>query len=118
MNMEKINLNGKEYVLAGEQTQENLPKGAYVIVRTYSAGVFCGYLVQQKEKEVVLSEARNIYVWNGALCLSDIASKGLNPEGSKLSNTVRLLTLFEVITVLYCNDFVEKQLKEVEPWKI
>ena len=35
----------------------------YVIVRTYSAGVFAGTLESRKGKEVVLSAARRLWYW-------------------------------------------------------
>ena len=45
----------------------------YVIVRTYSAGVFAGYLISQKGKEVTLTDARRIWFWSGAASLSQLA---------------------------------------------
>lgn len=42
----------------------------YVIVRTYSAGVFAGNLVSRNGREVVLSDARRLWYWAGAASLS------------------------------------------------
>lgn len=39
----------------------------YVIVRTYSAGVFAGYLDSKNGKEVVLLDARRLWYWSGEL---------------------------------------------------
>jgi hypothetical protein len=36
-------------------------KGKYVIVRTYSAGVFAGNLQSRDGKEVVLTDARRLW---------------------------------------------------------
>ena len=40
-------------------------KMKYVIVRTYSAGVFAGELESRNGQEVVLRNARRIYYWSG-----------------------------------------------------
>ena len=45
----------------------------YVIVRTYSAGVFAGYLESRKGKEAVLLNSRRIWYWDGANSLSQLA---------------------------------------------
>lgn len=44
-----------------------MSKKKYVIARTYSAGVFAGFLESRKGQEVVLSTARRIYYWRGGL---------------------------------------------------
>ena len=41
-------------------------KRKYVIVRTYSAGVFAGDLESRNGQEVVLTNARRIWYWKGA----------------------------------------------------
>ena len=48
----------------------------YVIVRTYSAGVFAGNLESKQKDEVVLSNARRIWYWDGAATLSQLAMEG------------------------------------------
>ena len=37
----------------------------YVSVRTYSAGVFAGELVSRKGQEVVMANARRLWMWSG-----------------------------------------------------
>ena len=48
----------------------------YVIVRTYSAGVFAGVFESRKGQEVVLTDARRIWYWKGAASLSQLAMEG------------------------------------------
>lgn len=48
----------------------------YVIVRTYSAGVFAGELESRTGQEVVLRNARRIWYWSGAASLSQLAMEG------------------------------------------
>lgn len=38
-----------------------MKKRKYVIVRTYSAGVFAGFLESRKAREVVLTKARRLW---------------------------------------------------------
>ena len=41
----------------------------FVLVRTYSAGVFAGFLAKRKGKEAELENARRIWYWDGAAVL-------------------------------------------------
>ena len=50
--------------------------GKYVIVRTYSAGVFYGLLQSREGKEAVIKNARRIWRWAGAASLSQLAQSG------------------------------------------
>ena len=58
--------------------------GKQVIVRTYSAGVHFGTLASRDGKEVILTNARRIWYWEGAFTLSAIAISGVSVT-SKLS---------------------------------
>jgi hypothetical protein len=74
----------------------------YVIVRTYSAGVHCGELVERNGKEVLLANARRIWSWEGAASLSEIAVRGAG-AGSKLPVPVASIVLTEAIEVTTCS---------------
>src|SRR5262245_23089520 len=67
-----------------------------VLVRTYSAGVHFGTLVERTGKEVVLSNARRIWRWSGANTLHEIATAGVG-KGSRVSEPVDSITLTEAI---------------------
>jgi len=83
--------------------------GKYVIVRTYSAGVFAGYLVSKDNKEVELREARRLWSWAGAASLSQLAQDGTSaPELCKFPVAVDQVILTEVIEI----DSVTNQAKE------
>lgn len=75
--------------------------GEYVIVRTYSAGVHFGKLESREGKEVVLSDARRIWYWEGAFTLSAVATNGANTK-SKLSLAVAEILLTEAIEIILC----------------
>ncbi len=85
-------------------------KTKYVVVRTYSAGVHVGELVDRKEKEVTLANARRIWSWKGPQTLSDIAVSGVGP-GSKVSAVVPEITLTEAIEVITCAEAGEASLR-------
>lgn len=56
--------------------------GTRVLIRTYSAGVHFGTLIERNGQEVHLKEARRLWSWQGALSLSEIAAKGCALMGS------------------------------------
>ena len=92
---------------------ENKP---YVIVRTYSAGVFAGILERRNGKEVELSDARRIRYWEGAASLSELAVKGTSkPDKCKLPAPVKV-TLTEAIEILQTTAAAEKSIREVPTW--
>ena len=90
----------------------------YVIVRTYSAGVFAGNIKSRKGKEVVLENARRIWYWSGAASLSQLAMEGTKePEKCKFPCEVREVILTEAIEILSVTTAAEKSIKGVQVWK-
>ncbi|MBU6431611.1 hypothetical protein KGQ29_04565 [Patescibacteria group bacterium] len=76
--------------------------GKKVLVRAGSAGVHYGTLVERDGQELLLSNAKRIWSWKGALSLSEIASSGLNVKESKISvavDEIILTTAVEVILI-------------------
>jgi len=64
--------------------------GKYVIIRTYSAGVWFGILDQKSGREVILKEARRMYEFWCAkgISLSSVALYGLNQDKSRICASV------------------------------
>lgn len=90
----------------------------YVIVRTYSAGVFAGELVSRKGQEVVLQNARRIWYWTGAASLSQLAMEGTSsPSTCKFPCEVSRVELLQAIEILDVTDAARKSIKEVPVWK-
>ena len=60
--------------------------GKYCIVRTYSAGVWAGYVTKKSGNEVIVSSARRLYRWKAAssISLSAVAMAGINRSESKI----------------------------------
>ena len=95
-----------------------MAKGKYVIVRTYSAGVFAGYLVSRKGQEVVLNDARRIWYWDGANSLSQLAMEGTKkPDTCKFPIAIKEITLTQAIEIINCTKEAEKSIQGVKVWK-
>lgn len=90
----------------------------YVIVRTYSAGVFAGELESKDGKEVTLRNARRIWYWSGAASLSQLAMEGTSdPKGCKFPCEVDRVTLTEAIEILDVTDRARESIVGVPIWK-
>ena len=89
----------------------------YVIVRTYSAGVFAGTLESRDGKEVVLSNARRLWYWVGAASLSQLAVSGTtNPTACKFPAAVPSVTLTEAIEILDVTPGGRASIEAVKVW--
>ena len=86
----EIEVNGIVYVPKDSQKQaESLDGMPYVIVRTYSAGVFAGFLESKNGQEGVIRKARRIWYWSGAASLSQLAMSGTSdPDNCKFPEIV------------------------------
>ncbi len=109
----------KEIIIDGVKYTPNAEVSKdYVIVRTYSAGVFAGNLVEKNGKEVVLKNARRLWYWDGAATLSQLAMEGVKkPDKCKFPCEVTTITLTEAIEIIPCTDEAIKSIKGVGIWK-
>jgi len=93
-------------------------KKKYVIARTYSAGVFAGYLESRKGQEVVLTKARRLWYWKGAASLSQLAIDGVSsPRECKFPEAVSRVELLQTVEILDVTEKARKCIELVEPWK-
>lgn len=107
-----ITVNGEKYVRV---STDEMP---YVIVRTYSAGVFAGYLKSRRGKEGNLLQARRLWSWAGAATLSQLAMEGTSkPKQCKFPCEVEEVLLTEVIEVLKVTEKAKASIAEVPIWK-
>jgi len=89
----------------------------YVIVRTYSAGVFAGFLFRENGKEVVLKNSRRLWYWKGAASLSQLAVDGVSkPEECKFPIEMPENTLKEVIEIIPITEKAKKSIESVPIW--
>lgn len=90
----------------------------YVIVRTYSAGVFAGELESRNGQEVVLRNARRIWYWAGAASLSQLAMEGTSkPLECKFPCEVDRVELLQAIEILDVTQNAKESIKGVPVWK-
>ena len=116
--MEKINVNGQEYVLASSYMQEakdtsGLP---YVIIRSYSSGVHAGYLSFESKdsRKVKLVNSRRLYHWDGAFTCTDLAIQGVqNPENCKFAQVLPMITIMEVCEIIPATEVARASIEEV-----
>jgi hypothetical protein len=93
-------------------------KEPYVIVRTYSAGVFAGNLTARNGQEVTLENARRLWYWSGAASLSQLAVDGTSkPKDCKFPCEVPSIQLLQAIEILSVTAEAESSIKEVPIWK-
>lgn len=86
--------------------------GKKVIIRTYSAGVFFGEIVEKSGNEVILKNARRLYYWktnNDGISLSEVANSGLD-DCSKVCQATSLHWL-EAIEIIICS---QESIKSIE----
>lgn len=75
--------------------------GEFVIVRTHSAGVHMGTLVEQSGTATLLHDARRLWRWSGAFTLNEAAVHGVG-EDSRISEPVARILLTQAIEVIPC----------------
>ena len=85
--------------------------GKNVIIRTYSAGVWCGTLSQKSGNEVILTNARRLWRWWAAesISLSGVANFGIIEDKSQIAPKVEGVWL-EAIEIIPTTDKAEKSI--------
>lgn len=88
------------------------------IVRCDRAGVFYGEIVSRNGQEVEMKDARNIWYWDGAATVMQLAAEGVSkPKTCKFSVPVESLVLLEAIQIIPCTDKAVESLDAVKPWR-
>jgi len=118
MKKKEITIDGQVYVpkdSAAEQ-RDGMP---YVMIRTYSAGVHCGYMKSREGKEVVLLDSIRIWKWAGAASLSQLSMEGTTDSGNcKFGMPITTsLTLTEAIEVIEMTEAAKQSIQNVKSWK-
>ncbi len=87
-----------------------MKKNAFVIVRTYAAGVHVGTLVSNDAKKVVLKDARRVWRWRGANTLHELSQKGAEQDWTRISEPVAEIVLLDAIEIILCSKDAQKNL--------
>jgi len=117
---ESIMIDDVKYVRADAVSQqaEQLDGLKYVIVRTYSAGVFAGYIESRNGQEVVMKKARRLWYWDGAASLSQLAVEGVKkPQNCKFPCEVEKIELLNAIEIIDCTEVARKCIQGVKVWQ-
>lgn len=116
MKSETIKIDDVEYVRK-DSVAESFDGMPYCIVRTYSAGVFAGYVKSQEGKEVVILQARRLWYWDGAATLSQLAVDGVSkPQNCKFPVEVQSLKVLEAVEIISCTEKAKKSIARVSIW--
>ena len=118
-NITEVTINGVTYVR--KDTITNAPAVVdgleYAVVRTYSAGVFAGYVEKEDGEEVTLRNARRIWFWAGAATLSELANEGTSkPKECKFPAAVPTVRLKNAIEVIPASEKARKSIESVAVW--
>ena len=90
----------------------------FYIIRATEAGVFFGHIKERNGSEVVLTDCRRIWYWNGAASISQLAVEGVSqPRTCKFSVAVPEMTVLNVIEIIPCTDQAVKSISEVAVWR-
>lgn len=89
----------------------------YCMVRTKSAGVFAGTVMEREGMEVTLIDARRIWYWDGSSSLSELATLGTSkPNNCKFPAPVPEILLTEVIEIIPMTEVAIKSIESVPVW--
>ena len=120
MKPETLMIDDQKYVRADMVNQSAETKNGmkYCIIRTYSAGVFAGYLESRNGQEAVIRDSRGIWYWDGACGLSQLAVDGTSkPENCKFTVVVDRREVTQVIEIIECTSKAKKTIEGVFIWK-
>ncbi len=117
--MKNIVVDGVTYVPVGSQQLE-LSKNS-VIVRSESAGVFCGILTRSDLEHggvVEMENARRLWYWAGAASLSQLAVDGTSkPSECKFPTAVPKISIAKVVEIIPCTEKAIQTINSVPIWK-
>lgn len=89
-----------------------------VIIRSDRAGVFFGTLKEKNGNEVVLTDCRRIWYWEGAASLSQLAVDGTSkPDNCNFTVVVPEIAILGVIEIIPCTDKAIESIEGVKEWK-
>lgn len=84
------------------------------IVRSYDAGVYYGTVVEVNGETVKVENVRNIWRWQGANCLADVATNGI--RNGNVSRVVSSMVLNRCCQLIPCTDKAINNLDNIDVW--
>lgn len=103
--------------IKGEIKMANL-KGKYCIVRGDRSGVFAGIVQSQEGREVTITDCRNLWAWEGACAINQLALDGTTrPDNCRFTVVNQEVILLDVIEIIPCSEKAEQSIRGVAAWK-
>ncbi len=90
----------------------------YVLVRTYSAGLFAGYFRSRMAKKIILVNCRRLWRWhtiNNGISISEVAVYGINQEKSKIC-CLEEWKIIEDVEISPCTDIARKSIQDAKDY--
>lgn len=92
--------------------------GKRVIVRGDRSGVFFGTLEKRDGKEVLLTDCRRLWYWDGAASISQLAESGTTkPSECKFTVSVSDIIITDAIEVILCTAEAVSNIEGVREWR-
>lgn len=92
--------------------------GKKVIVRGNRSGVFFGTLKEKEGREVLLTNCRRLWYWEGAASISQLAAEGTtNPGDCKFTVSVDEIGILDAIEIIPCTENAVNSIEKVSVWK-
>lgn len=92
--------------------------GKKVIVRGDRSGVFFGTLADKDGSEVMLTDCRRLWYWDGAASISQLAAEGTTaPNNCKFTVSVENIVIMDAIEIIPCSVDSIKKIEGVKIWK-
>lgn len=88
--------------------------GKKVLVRSYDAGVYFGTLEKMDGETCKLTNIRNIWRWEGASCLSQVAIDGI--KSGKVGPVVASMMLNRCCQIIPLSEKAIENLESQKPW--
>lgn len=93
-------------------------KDDFVVVRGV-VGVYAGYLLSEKDREVELRDCFCLWYYSGAASLNQLALEGVKyPDKCKFSVSVPIMRLKDIFQIIPISDKAKENLLSVKRWKI
>lgn len=88
------------------------------IVRTDRAGVFFGKIKEYNKDEIVMTEVRKLWYWDGACAAEQLALEGTRkPRNCKFTVVIPEMAIASPIQVIPCTDKATESISGVAVWK-
>jgi hypothetical protein len=124
MNPETIMIDKQKYVRSDciQEKAQKIDGMERCIVRSYAAGVFVGYVKEQKAElngiNVVLLKAKRIHYWSGACSLTQLAIDGTNDsDNCRITDAVDEQKIANVIEIIPITEKANVSINGVKIWK-